>query len=182
MISQKEQAAAAKNYLNRGIGAHRYIKALERRLNSFTFANITKYESDGAARVEPTENVTETKMLEYSELNRLIEETRAKIEKTKAETLKTINKVDSNLQKAILVSRYINGENWEQTAKEVDYSVAHVQRLHGQALLSLYKVLDDEPTAVGGCDDIMTDKAADAVPLGDYYRYMSAKEREAVSK
>ena len=171
MVSAKEQAAAAKNYLNRGVGAHRYIKSLERRLNSFTFANITKYENDGAGRVEPSENVTESKMIEYSELKRLIEETAAKIEKEKAETLKTISKVDSNLQKAILVSRYINAESWDQTAKSVDYSVAHVQRLHGQALLSLYKVLEDNP--VVNYEPV----TVDPVPLGDFYRYMKAQER-----
>ena len=83
-------------------------------------------------------------MLEYSELRRLIDETKAKIETADVETLRTINEIESNLQKTILVERYINLASWESIAKRVDYSAAHVQRLHGQALLALYKVLRSE--------------------------------------
>lgn len=141
MISHKEQAAIAKNWLNRSVNSHRYIKALERRLQAFTFANITKYENDGASRTEPRENVTESKMLEYSEICRLIEETRAKVENADAETILVIDEMQSYIQKTILVERYINLLSWDDVARKVGYSSAHVKRLHGAALLSLYKVL-----------------------------------------
>lgn len=144
MINLKEQAAASKRWLNRGIGSHRYVKALERRLYSFTYANITNYENDGSARTEPKENIQESKMLEYSELRRLIDETKASIETNDIETIKTINEIDSNLQKTILVERYVNLLSWDDIAKKVGYSTAHVQRIHGVALLSLFKVLKSE--------------------------------------
>lgn len=143
-MTDREKSATAKRYLTRSIGSHRYIKALERRLQSFTFANITRYENDGVNRSEAIENAQETKMLEYSEIKRLIEETQAKIQTADVETLRTINEIESNLQKTILVERYINLASWESISKRVDYSVAHVQRLHGQALQALYKVLDAE--------------------------------------
>lgn len=144
MITHKEQSTIAKHWLNRSIGSHRYVKALQRRLDSFTYANITNYEKDGSARTKPSENAQESKMLEYSELCRLIDETRGKIETYDVETLQTINKIDSNLQKTILVERYINLLSWDDIAKKIDYSRAHVQRLHGAALLSLYSVLKQE--------------------------------------
>ena len=143
-MTDREKSATAKRYLTRSIGSHRYIKALERRLASFTFANITRYENDGTKRTELLENAQESRMLEYSELRRLIDETKAKIETADVETLRTINEIESNLQKTILVERYINLASWESIAKRVDYSAAHVQRLHGQALLALYKVLRSE--------------------------------------
>ena len=141
MISNKEKAAVSKSWLMRSHGSHRYIKALERRRASFTFANITKYENDGSCRPDAIENAQETKMLEYSEINRVIDETRAEVEASDVETIRTINQLTSNLQKSILVERYINLSNWDEIARRVGYSRAHVQRLHGVALLAIYKIL-----------------------------------------
>ncbi len=139
MISNKEMAAASKTWLMRSFGSHRYIKALERRRDAFTFANITRYENNGASRAESKENAQETKFLEYSEINRLIEQVRAEVEQSDVETIRTINALDSNLQKSILVDRYINMLSWDEIARRVGYSRAHVQRLHGVALLAIYK-------------------------------------------
>jgi DNA-directed RNA polymerase specialized sigma24 family protein len=141
MISHKEQAATAKRWLNRSANSLRYIKALERRLNAFEHANITKYENTGAARVEPRENATETRMLEYSELCRLIDETRGTVDRTNAETLAVLDGLKSYLQKSILLERYINLLSWDDVARKVGYSTAHVKRLHGVALLALYQEL-----------------------------------------
>lgn len=144
MITYKEQSAISKRWLNRSIGSHRYVKALQRRLDSFPYANITNYENDGSPRKDPKENVQESKMLEYSELRRLIDETNKNIETFDVETLRTINEIESNLQKTILVERYINMLSWDDIAKKVDYSRSHVQRIHGAALLSLFQVLSRE--------------------------------------
>lgn len=141
MVSHKEQAAIAKSWLNRSANSLRYIKALERRLSAFEFANITKYEHDGGTRTEPRENASETKMLEYSEICRLIEETRGKVDATNAETLVIVSNLKSYLQKSILIERYINLLSWDDVARKVGYSAAHVKRLHGVALLALYKEL-----------------------------------------
>lgn len=141
MISNKEKATTAKAWLMRSSNSRQYIKALERRLDSFTFANITRYENDGAGRVDSLENAQETKMLEYSELKRRIEETRAEVEKADLETITLINEMESKLQKTILVERYINLLSWDNIGKQVNYSRAHVQRLHGVALLAFYKIL-----------------------------------------
>lgn len=143
MISNRDRAAISKRYLNRTKDAHLYIKALESRLNAFTFANITKYDSDGGTRTEPRENVQETKMIEFSELNREIEETRNRIDAEDLETIKVIEGVDSFLQRIILTERYINFLCWDDIAKRVNYSRSHVLRIHGKALLSLYKSLKE---------------------------------------
>lgn len=144
MTSQREQSATAKHWLMRSVGSHRYIKALERRLESFTFANITRYENDGVPPTNTGENATETRMIEFSEINRLIEETRDRIASSDVETLRMIDRMTSNLQKTVLVERYINLLNFDEIAKKIDYSTSHVHRLHGEALLSLYKILYEE--------------------------------------
>lgn len=144
MISHKEQAATTKKWLSRGLGTNNYIKALERRKEAFTFANITKYENGGVGKGDPKENTTESHMIEYSEICRLIEENKKKIEKTNAETLAMVENLESQLEKAVIIDRYINSLSWDDIGKRIGYSSSHIQRIHGRALLSLYVILRSE--------------------------------------
>jgi hypothetical protein len=148
MTSPKEKAAIARRWLQRGTDSRRYIRALERRLASLPLANITRYENDGAARTEPRENMTETRMLEYSELKRSIEDAKERSKADDKETRRMLAAMYSNLQRSILEERYIYCLSWEDIAKMFDYSVRHIHRLHGAALLAFYQILHE-----GGKDE-----------------------------
>ena len=77
------------------------------------------------------------KMAEYNtelqdELNALLDE--------KAKAIKMIKTLPPK-QQTILVEYYIHVKTWEQIAEEMDISVRHCHRLHGNALYNFDKVL-----------------------------------------
>lgn len=143
-MDPSEKSAIAKAWLMRNIGKQRYLRALERRKNSFTFVNISRYENDGSSRHDPLENVTESKMLEYSELCRMVETLSDELLNTSLDLLRYINKIDNPDEQAVLIERYVNLSTWEGVAKHVSFSKAHAQRIHGRALQSMYVVLKQE--------------------------------------
>lgn len=52
---------------------------------------------------------------------------------------RSINEVPDVDERTVLLLRYISFMRWEQIAVEMDYSVRHVQRLHGRALSVISK-------------------------------------------
>lgn len=143
MTDQREQARAAKEWLLESAGLILYVNALERRLAAVTFANVSQYESDGV-HVEPKENVQETKFLEYSELRRQLDDAQDRYKNHAMEMVRMIGKVENNTEKSVLFERYVNGLTWGQVAVKTNFGKRYVQTIHGQALLSLFKVLEKE--------------------------------------
>ncbi len=52
----------------------------------------------------------------------------------KAEIEGAIAKVDDPTLRQLLTFRYISGDEWEQIAKSMNYSIRQIYRLHGKAL------------------------------------------------
>ena len=52
----------------------------------------------------------------------------------KREITETINKVKNDEYKTILEKRYLCWLTWEQIAVDLNYSVMHIHRMHGEAL------------------------------------------------
>ena len=52
----------------------------------------------------------------------------------KREITETINKVENDEYKTILEKRYLCWLTWEQIAVDLNYSVMHIHRMHGEAL------------------------------------------------
>lgn len=55
-----------------------------------------------------------------------------------------ISRLDNNLERALLVSRYLNYRTWHEVADELHYSESQVYRLHAQALDDLARLCDDD--------------------------------------
>lgn len=55
----------------------------------------------------------------------------------KREISETINKVENDEYKTILEKRYLCLMTWEQIAVDMDYSVMHIHRMHGEALKAI---------------------------------------------
>lgn len=47
---------------------------------------------------------------------------------------KEIDMMEDNINKSILIRRYVNGEEWEWIAKKMGYSLRRLQELHSKAL------------------------------------------------
>lgn len=148
-MTDKGRAELAKTWLMRSIGAKRYKREIDRRLESFTFATIAKYETDGTGKGTPTENEQETKMIEYSELRNTLEQIKRRLDVSDAETMKVIEGIKSNtaeIERAILTARYINLLTWDEIASEnfeEPLSKSQAQRIHGKALVNMYYAMKE---------------------------------------
>ena len=55
----------------------------------------------------------------------------------KKQIMDTINKIDNMEYKTILEERYLSFKSWEQISEDMGYTVRHIYRLHGRALLEV---------------------------------------------
>lgn len=55
----------------------------------------------------------------------------------RADITRTIGKVEDQAQRILLTKRYINHDRWEKIACDMNYSLQHTHRIHGEALISL---------------------------------------------
>lgn len=129
----------AKQWLNRGRRIDQEISKLmetkaliEARLTSIT----QSYDSDGAQSTKDPH-----KFDRLVEIDSLISERADELTRTKAEILTTINQLPDSRQRMVLISYYIDGKTWEQTAVDLHYSYMHIMRLHGYALMEIEKML-----------------------------------------
>lgn len=129
----------AKQWLNRGRRIDQEISKLmetkaliEARLTSIT----QSYDSDGAQSTKDPH-----KFDRLVEIDSLISERADELTRTKAEILTTINQLPDSRQRMVLISYYIDGKTWEQTAVDLHYSYMHIMRIHGYALVEIEKML-----------------------------------------
>ena len=129
----------AKQWLNRGRRIDQEISKLmetkeliEARLTSIT----QSYDSDGAQSTKDPH-----KFDRLVEIDSLISERADELTRTKAEILTAINQLPDSRQRMVLISYYIDGKTWEQTAVDLHYSYMHIMRIHGYALAGIEKML-----------------------------------------
>ena len=68
--------------------------------------------------------------------------TRARLWKIRAEIVETVGEVLDPFLQEILYSYYVDGKTFEQVAVDTGYSYRHVTRKHGEALVSLSRILE----------------------------------------
>lgn len=129
----------AKQWLNRGRRIDQEISKLieTRELIEARLTSITQsYDSDGAQATKDPH-----KFDRLVEIDSLISERADELTRTKAEILTTINQLPDSRQRMVLISYYIDGKTWEQTAVDLHYSYMHIMRIHGYALMEIEKML-----------------------------------------
>ena len=127
-----------KQWLNRGRKIDQEIsklldsrRAIEEQLTSIT----QQYNSDGAQMTKDPH-----KFDRIAEINNMISIRVSELMNTKAEIMKVIYQLHDSRQRMVLLSYYIDGKTWEQTAVEMHYSFRQVTRIHGKALKEVEKL------------------------------------------
>ena len=62
--------------------------------------------------------------------------------KVKTEITAVINQLPDRRQRMVLMSYYIDGKTWEQTAVDLHYSWRQVMRIHGHALYEIERLIE----------------------------------------
>lgn len=131
-----------KQWLNRGYKLRETIRILEkaqmRAYDIVTGTTITLSE-----RVQESHgNGTENKLITYADYCKQIDCHKTDLFDILKQITNVIMKVDNNIYKNILISRYINFETWEIIAQNIGYSYKQTQRLHKKSLQKVKDVLE----------------------------------------
>ena len=122
----------AKQWLGRARNIDHEIDNLirEKQRTKDRLTKITQsYESDGAQMTKDPHKFDRLAELE-NEIDQQVDE----LVETKREIIAVIKQLPDRRQRLVLMSYYIGGKTWEQTAVDLHYSYMHVMRLHGYAL------------------------------------------------
>lgn len=129
----------AKQWLNRARRLDEELAKLEdtrERIYARVTSITQSYDSDGAQSSKDPH-----KFDRLAELDGLISERTDELVHIKAEILAAINRLPDRRQRLVLISYYVDGKTWEQTAVDMNYSYMHVTRIHGYALQEIEKML-----------------------------------------
>ena len=131
-----------KQWLNRGYKLRETIRILEkaqmRAYDIVTGTTITLSE-----RVQESHgNGTENKLITYADYCRQIDCHKTDLFEILKQITNAIMKVENNIYKNILISRYINFETWENISQNIGYSYRQILRLHEKALQKVKNVLE----------------------------------------
>lgn len=85
-----------------------------------------------------------TAVAKVVDLEKEIDERIDELVDLKREALRTIERIENFDQQCVLIARYIEGMKWETIAADMDSDLRWVYRVHGQALLSLARILGPE--------------------------------------
>ena len=127
----------SKCWLNRMYGVASHIESLKRKREEVltSLSGIPKYEESFPGS-DPKS--VETKLVNYSELSSMIEEQLHLLNHEDARTLDVIEKLRDDIQKAILIDRYLNRMSWQKIAKLHKYTERQIYRIHDSALVIIW--------------------------------------------
>lgn len=130
-----------KDWLNRGFRLDRELTALERsKMNLYLRAVSVTQRYDGEAVAGSKDPHKMESYLAYADL---VERQAAKLADISAEIFRVITRVRDTRERTVLIHRYLNFMTWEAIGKAMDYSWRQVMRIHGAALRSVKKILEE---------------------------------------
>ncbi len=126
-----------KEWLNRGWKLEQEINALieaqQRALDMAACVSVC-YDRE---KIQQQSKGPENAMIFYADYSRMIDERIDKLVKLKQEIIEVINCIGDEMQRAILIERYINHKKWEKISVELHCDLRWLYRLHGKALLKI---------------------------------------------
>lgn len=121
----------AKEWLGRARRLRLRLDALQTSKEQ-AFARATSVVVGGGEHVSGGEPAD--KHAAYAELSLAVDRQIEELERTRAEILQVIGRVEDNTLSTLLIEYYVNDKMWEEIAAEQHYSWRQVMRLHGHAL------------------------------------------------
>ena len=126
-----------KEWLNRGWKLEQEINALlEAQRRALDKATSMSKRLD-MEKVQQQSGGPENNMISYAEYSRMIDERIDELGGLKQEILQAINSIEDEMQRAILIERYINHKKWGKISVELHCDLRWLYRLHGKALLKI---------------------------------------------
>lgn len=95
-----------------------------------------RYESDGSVH-ERDGNAVERAYCQIAEYNAETDKLLNEYNVVRRQAERLISSISDAAQREVLSRRYLMGQQWEEIAGSMNYSVRHITRLHGLALQNM---------------------------------------------
>lgn len=120
------------------------LKSIKLKNKEDTLSLTAGYNSDGGScpsKGNRQESKVQKMIDSNADIDKLIFQECAKIEPVKAEILKTIVLLENEQLETILIYRYVNREEFDNIANEINYSGRNTYRKHKEAVEKLFEKL-----------------------------------------
>ena len=133
----------AKEFLKRHAASQYKILALEAEIEKLYQSNIKSPANDGQPRGTDISDNTGSLAAKIADMREDIEWLWQQQQKIKWQVERTIYQLDSPEQFRVCWLKYIELKDWSEIAAEMDKTARTVQRIHGNALLSVQAIIDN---------------------------------------
>ena len=133
----------AKEFLKRHAASQYKILALEAEIEKLYQSNIKSPANDGQPRGTDISDNTGSLAAKIADMREDIEWLWQQQQKIKWQVERTIYQLDSPEQFRVCWLKYIELKDWTEIAEEMDKTARTVQRIHGNALLSVQTIIDN---------------------------------------
>lgn len=134
--------AEIKSELNKAREAVRDYRLARDKANAYSqllmSGKAVRYESDGSTH-ERKGNPVESAYCALADYETEVDELFREMVAARKSAEKYIRLVNDSKQRKVLIKYYLSRMDWDDIAYELGYSVRHVQRLHGYALIKISK-------------------------------------------
>ena len=138
----EKEKMKAKDFLKRHAASQYKILALEAEIDKLYQTNIKSPANDGQPRGTDISDGTGSLAAKIADMKEDIEWLWQQQQKIKWQVERTIYQLDSPEQFRVCWLKYIELKDWSEIAAEMDKTARTVQRIHGNALLSVQAIID----------------------------------------
>lgn len=137
ILNDKELVQQAKDYFAQIPKINRMIKRLTETVSTLRSSLTSQnYElKQDVVQTSGPKNTLEETIIKIVQLEREINDRIDELITLKHEIVKKIKELPDLDQQNVLMARYIQGKKWPEIAKDMNYSIQNIYRIHGKALL-----------------------------------------------
>lgn len=132
----------AKEWLMRGRGIEREIKALEQSQRE-AYERLTRA-TTSLDKISVRATKDPHLFDAYAALSDKIQARTAALIGVRVEIIQATEKLEDANQRTLLIERYVNGKTWEKICVDMKYSWKQVHRIHGAALRCFLEFFQDD--------------------------------------
>lgn len=133
----------AKTFLRRYKAVEKRIKALERAIREAEerATDISVHIKEVSVLSSGTQQLMADSVVKALDATAQLREEKLNADRILAEVLEAINSVPDEMQKTILLMRYVTGMSWIEIQETIGYEISNTYILHGRALQAVNKWL-----------------------------------------
>lgn len=133
----------AKSFLRRYRSAEKRIKALERAIREAEerATDISVHIKEVSVMSSGSQQPMADSVIKALDASAQLWEEKLNADRVLAEVLEAINSVPDEMQKTILLMRYVTGMSWIEIQETIGYEISNTYILHGRALQAVNRWL-----------------------------------------